>query len=45
MYVRKSVPPHAFGIYPKISEVDSVMKPEIQVKVFEVHPELCFLGA
>jgi predicted RNase H-like nuclease len=32
----------SFAIYPKISEVDGLMSPRIQERVFEVHPEVCF---
>jgi predicted RNase H-like nuclease len=34
----------AFGILPKIREVDELMTPEVQVTVREIHPELCFYG-
>lgn len=33
-----------FAILPKIREVDRFMTPERQRSVFEIHPELCFLG-
>jgi predicted RNase H-like nuclease len=32
----------AFGIVPKIREVDECMTPELQSRVFEAHPELSF---
>ncbi|MCG3115000.1 MAG: DUF429 domain-containing protein [Candidatus Manganitrophus sp. SA1] len=32
----------AFGIFPKIREVDEQMTPELQKRVYEVHPELSF---
>jgi predicted RNase H-like nuclease len=32
----------SFAIYPKVSEVDRLMNPKIQERVFEVHPEVCF---
>ena len=32
----------SFGILRKIKEVDELMSAEIQNRVFEVHPELCF---
>lgn len=32
----------AFAIMPKIRDVDDSMSPEVQNRVFEVHPELCF---
>jgi predicted RNase H-like nuclease len=31
----------AFGILPKIREVDQLMTPEVQETVREIHPELC----
>jgi predicted RNase H-like nuclease len=34
----------AFGILPKIREVDQLMTPEGQERVREIHPELCFYG-
>ncbi|MCZ6918518.1 MAG: DUF429 domain-containing protein [Gemmatimonadetes bacterium] len=33
----------AYGILPKIAEVDDLMTPRIQQRVFEVHPELSFM--
>jgi predicted RNase H-like nuclease len=38
----KSVTMQSYAIYPKIAEVDRLMSPELQQRVFEVHPELCF---
>lgn len=32
----------AFGIMPKIREVDAVIYPHLQDRVKEIHPELCF---
>lgn len=32
----------AFGLFPKLREVDTLMTPDRQEKVREVHPELCF---
>ncbi len=32
----------AFGILPKIREVDRLMTPRLQAKVYEAHPELAF---
>jgi predicted RNase H-like nuclease len=32
----------SFNIAPKICEVDRLMKPALQTRVYEVHPELCF---
>ena len=34
----------AFGILPKIRQVDQLMNPEVQETVREIHPELCFYG-
>lgn len=34
----------AFGILPKIAEVDGVVTPEMQRRVYEVHPEVSFYG-
>jgi predicted RNase H-like nuclease len=34
----------AFGILPKIREVDQLMTPKVQETVHEIHPELCFYG-
>jgi predicted RNase H-like nuclease len=34
----------AFGILPKIREVDQLITPELQKTVREVHPEVCFYG-
>ena len=40
----KSMSQQAFAIVPKIKAVDAVLRetPELQARVFEVHPELCF---
>lgn len=32
----------AFGISPKLREVDDAMTPQLQTRVFEVHPKLGF---
>jgi predicted RNase H-like nuclease len=32
-----------FGILPKVREVDEQMTPELQKRIFEVHPELSFM--
>lgn len=34
-----------FGLFPKLREVDAVMTPQLQERVKEVHPELCFFAA
>jgi predicted RNase H-like nuclease len=38
----KRVTLQSYAIYPKIAEVDHLMSPRLQQRVFEVHPELCF---
>ncbi|HVX30789.1 MAG TPA: DUF429 domain-containing protein [Nitrolancea sp.] len=38
----KGISRQAFGIYPKVAEVDREMTPELQQRVFEVHPEVSF---
>lgn len=40
----KGVPAQAFGIYPKVKEVDDLLRerPEFQDSIYEIHPELCF---
>lgn len=40
----KSLSQQAYAIVPKIQVVDTVLRetPELQARVFEVHPELCF---
>lgn len=40
----KRISQQAYAILPKIEAVDTVLRdtPEIQARVFEVHPELCF---
>ena len=40
----KGVSKQAHAIFPKVAEVDDIMTPELQQRVFEVHPELCFWG-
>lgn len=32
----------AFGLFPKLCEVDAAMRPALQNRVFEVHPEVSF---
>jgi len=38
----KAVSIQAFGIFPKVAEVNQVITPELQKRVVEVHPEVCF---
>jgi predicted RNase H-like nuclease len=38
----KSLSRQAFEIIPKIREVDELITPEMQVRIFEVHPEVSF---
>jgi predicted RNase H-like nuclease len=40
----KGISKQAHAIFPKIAEVDEIMTSELQDRVFEVHPELCFWG-
>ena len=37
------LPKQAFAITNRIVDVDDIITPELQSKIFEVHPELCFL--
>ena len=39
---RIGISSQCFEIMPKIREVDRVMTPELQQKIREIHPELCF---
>jgi len=39
---RKKITQQAWGIFPKLREIDSLVTADIQDRVFEVHPELCF---
>ena len=34
-----------YGLLDKLREVHSVMKPSLQERIFEVHPEVCFMKA
>ena len=38
----RKVSKQAFHLFPKIREIDRLMTPELQSRVFEVHPELAF---
>jgi predicted RNase H-like nuclease len=38
----KKVAKQIFHIFPKMREIDVLMTPELQLRVFEVHPELAF---
>lgn len=38
----KGISVQTYALLPKIEEVDLVMTPELQGRVFEVHPEVCF---
>ncbi|MES0883723.1 DUF429 domain-containing protein [Roseibium sp. SCP14] len=45
--LRTSEPPRkvskqCFHLFPKIREIDALMTPELETRVFEVHPELAF---
>jgi predicted RNase H-like nuclease len=41
----KGISAQAFGIYAKVAEVNAVMTPELQERVVEIHPEVCFWAA
>ena len=41
----KGVTRQSHAIFMKIAEVDAAMSPELQRRVIEVHPEVCFRGA
>ena len=41
----KGLTRQTFAIFSKIVQADSAMVPELQSKVFEIHPELCFWAA
>ncbi len=41
-FLEHGVPPYAFGIFPKIAEVDRYMTEERDPRVHEAHPELIF---
>jgi predicted RNase H-like nuclease len=32
----------SFGLFPKLRQVDKQMTPDLQSRVFEIHPEVCF---
>lgn len=38
----KGVSRQAFAIFPKVAEVNNIMTPDLQERVVEVHPEVCF---
>ncbi|MEO9773325.1 DUF429 domain-containing protein [Roseibium sp.] len=38
----KKVSKQCFYLFPKIREIDALMTPELEARVFEVHPELAF---
>ncbi len=38
----KKISKQIFHLFPKMREIDALMTPELQVRVFEVHPELAF---
>jgi len=38
----KKLPKQSFAIMPKITRVDSLMTPDLQPRIREVHPEVCF---
>ncbi len=38
----KGISKQSFYLFPKIREIDQLMTPQLQRRVIEVHPELCF---
>ncbi|MEM7426825.1 MAG: DUF429 domain-containing protein [Pseudomonadota bacterium] len=38
----KKVSKQCFNLFPKIREIDALISPELQTRVYEVHPELAF---
>ena len=42
----KGVPAQAFGLYPRIREIDELVRRDGQARtyIYEVHPELCFMA-
>ncbi|CTQ56744.1 hypothetical protein LP7551_05306 [Roseibium album] len=38
----KKVSKQCFHLFPKIREIDALMTPELEMRVYEVHPELAF---
>jgi len=38
----KKLPKQSFAIMPKITRVDSLITPDLQTRIHEVHPEVCF---
>jgi len=40
--IEKGIPKQTFSIMPKIAEADATITPEMQSRVFEVHPEVSF---
>jgi predicted RNase H-like nuclease len=41
----KGLTRQSFAIFGKIAQADSAMSPELQSRVFEIHPEVCFWAA
>lgn len=42
LLTEKGISRQAFGIYPKVGEVNRIVTPDMQARVFEVHPEVSF---
>ncbi len=40
----RKISQQSFHLFPKIREVDAVMTPDLQRRVHEVHPEVCFFA-
>lgn len=38
----KKISIQSFGILPKVAEVNRLMTPELQMRIVEIHPEVCF---
>lgn len=38
----KKISKQAYNLFPKVREVDALMTPDVQTRVFEVHPEVAF---
>jgi predicted RNase H-like nuclease len=44
-YTGRALSIQSFALRTKISQVDRVITPELQARVFEIHPEVCFWAA
>lgn len=41
---RMGISRQCYGLFPKLREVDALMTPELQKRIKEIHPEICFTG-